>query len=180
MNEADAPLGASWEPYPAVRMISWRRYGYRMIGTCAIGLTAGDRAALARARYMGAPAPALNLTPANYRAPGTTSFQGETTVVTAPPPPPPAPAPAPPRRVLALHLGPTATQPAPAPVPVTIAPVRVLAASPMRAAAAPDCPTCEKCTSPLVAGGAGLALGALLMYVVGLATREQKKKKGRR
>jgi hypothetical protein len=156
-------------------MISWRRYGYRMIG-----------GAHARALRMGMGAPALTFTSANYRAPGTTSFQGESTTVVAPPPPAP-------KKSLALHLGPVVAATAPAPVkaiPLHLAPtVTAIALTPdavpvsttdafippvvtVDAATPPaDCPSC---TGKVVAAGLG---GGLLMYLVGLATREMKKKK---
>lgn len=150
--------------YPDTRMISWRRYGYRMIG-------AADRAMLARARYMGQ---SLDLSSSIYHRAGTSTTTGESTTYTTPPPPP-AP------HVIRLSLGPPHTAPAPAPVlpppppPVTMTtPVRAIAQ------ANPVCPPCDPCPAPpsqAMAWGGGALLGALIMYGVGLATREMKKKR---
>lgn len=153
-------------------MISFRRFGYRMIGQTSL-----DRMEVTRARYLGDPAPLLNLGPSTAPA-GT--FAGET--FTAAPratphtltlhlgPPPAAPA----RHPLALHLGPQVTVSAPAPAAPPPSDGDVL---PPTIVATPDCPPCPTCTSPALAAGAGALGGALLMYVVGLATRETKRRR---
>lgn len=161
-------------------MISYRDYGYRMIGDSA----SASRAEYVRRRYLGAAAPTLNLTAANYQTPGGT-FQGETYVPAA------APAVRAPRTIN-LHLGPV-TPPTPAPVlpaavpttrniPLHLAPVVV--ASPQSVptttdtfsappdvttvdATPADCPACPSCTGTALATGAGVAL---LMLGVGVAT----------
>ena len=162
-------------------MISWRGYGYRMIGT------ADARAAYVRRRYLGA-GPLLNLGPGNV-GPGE-SLVGESAVAN------PAPAPA---HVISMHLH--TAPPASAPVKLSFhlagrtltptLPTAVTASAPLPAlpapvvdtpdaAPAPDaapCPTCPPI--PIRAAAAGAVGGALLMYVVGLLTREAKKKRRR-
>ena len=159
-------------------MISFRDYGYRMIGS------AGERAENARRRYMGAGP--LNLGP-QYQ---TTSqpFVGEGS---APPPahvlafhlgPPPA-APPPPAHVIAFHLGPVTSA-----IPVAAVAVQPVAYTPPPASSdsadAPmpglTPPTCPTCTKSAVVAGVASALGTgLLMYFVGLSTRERKAKRRR-
>ena len=144
------------------RMISWRDYGYRMIGAGPAEL----RAEMVRARYMGQ---TLDLSSSAYHRAGTTTSSGESfTFTPAPPPPPPAP-----RRVIALRLG---TSPTRAAAPVT-APAPTADAAPAPAPA-PDACQCETVPRLLAAGGAGALVGGLIMYFVGLSTRE--KRKGRR
>jgi hypothetical protein len=164
-------------------LIPFRRYGYRMIGA-----TAEERAEWGRRRYLGAAAaPILNLGPQNI-APAGGSFEGETYTAA-----PATPAATP--HTLTLHLGPT-TSPAPAGHPLTLhlspqttavsapttpaaasAPATTAAAAAPTIVATPACPACPTCTSPALAAGAGALGGGLLMYFVGLATRETKPKR---
>lgn len=155
--------------YPSVHMISWQRYGYRMIG-------AADRFALARARTMGQ---TLDLSSSQYHRAGSSVMTGEGTTYTPPPPPPPPP-PAPVHKVIRLALG-TQSRPAPpVPPPMQPPPAHITMTAPIRtlAQANPVCPQCD-CPSPVLYAGGGALAAGLLMYVVGLATRE-KKKRGRR
>lgn len=149
-------------------MISWERHGYRMIGSVR-----------GAARHQAIAARTLRGLGAN---PGDSFFTGGTT--TGGPLPgqsggefmAPAPAPAP--RVVALHMAPTPATPAaivPTPAPLSFAspPGFTVTASTTPAAAPCDC------TNPLAAGAVGAALGGLLMYVIGMATREQRKRRRR-
>jgi len=150
-------------------MISWSRYGYRMIGS------ADERAEYVRRRYMGA---GLNLNASNFNA-SAAPFVGEGS---APPPP----------KVISFHLGPVkvATPPpkkiinfhlSPPPAYVPPAPAIVTAPAPMPDAAAAPEPATFVCPAvPLLPALGGMAGGALLMYLVGLAMREAKKKGRRR
>jgi hypothetical protein len=152
-------------------MISFRRWGYRMIGA-----TADERAALVRARYcpshvyIGDAAPLLNLStsppacPPGYHWEATPAgpIQGIAGCVKNPV-----------RKVLGLHLGAKVSPVA----PVVAPPTSDAAAAPAPAPDAPACPPAGYSTGALVGAGAGgAALGGLLMYFVGLATREKKKR----
>ena len=169
------------------RMISWRDYGSRMIGAGGAA-----RADFVRARYRGMGAgPLLNLGPQNV-APAGGSFAGETYTpgpaivphtLTLHLGPAPRPAPAITPHILTLHLA-TATAAVPAltvavpppPVPVSFTPVAAPAPSPLLAQAGGL--ACASCTGKAVAAGAGgFAAGSLLMYLVGLSTREHKNKR---
>ena len=142
-------------------MISWRGYGYRMIGT------ADARAAYVRRRYLGA-GPLLNLGPGNV-GPGE-SLVGESAVANPAPAPahvismhlhtaPPASAPV----KLSFHLAgrtltptlPTAvTASAPPPLPALPAPVQTSDAGAYDVPGTPPpCPTCP--TIPVGAAAAG-------------------------
>lgn len=175
---------------PPGTMLSFRRYGYRMIGAASVE----DRFDYMRARSMGASAPAFG--PLSYAGPSGT-LAGES-FVPSPANLPPAPTPV--KRQLNLHLGPAAPPPAaPAPVKktldlhlgpsITAAPATTDGASlvttssdgaalaPAPAAGA-TCPNCGE--KMAVAAVVGAVAGSLLMYFVGLATRESKKKKRRK
>lgn len=124
-------------------MLSFRRYGYRMIG-----------------------APMLFSGPVT--PPPASAFGGEL-APTAPPAGPVAP--------LLPTFAPISTG-----ATVTAAPyIAPLALAPASAASFPACPPCAPCPithPPMVAPVAtGMALGGLLMYVVGLLTREHKKRR---
>jgi hypothetical protein len=156
--------------YPDLHMISWRRYGYRMIGT-------GDRFELARARYMGQ---GLDLSSSQYHRAGTSTTTGESTTYSPPPPPPPPPV----HKVIQLHLN----NPPPAPPPVQHIPQAVTAVAlpvvqtlPVRtlAAANPVCPPCPQCPpepNKLALAGGGALVAGLIMYFVGLSTKERRKR----
>jgi len=164
-------------------LISFRRYGFRMIGA----VSASERAAMARQRYMGA-GPLLNLGPGNL-APTGGALVGESYV---PAPAKPVlslhfggrtltpPAPPPPSHVIVMHLG---TSPALPPALVVTAPPPPVSSDggSFNAPAPADCPPCSPWTTPkkelLSVGVAGGLAGGLLMYFVGLATREKKKRR---
>jgi len=154
-------------------MISWRAYGYRMIG-------AAERFEHQRARYMAGPT--LNLTPANFST-SAPAFVGEGSAPPAPhvvafhlPPPPPPPAP----KVVSFHLGPVSSAiPLAAPAVSLPAPAFAVSAPAPVAASSPDCPPCDACPSATAKVAGGFVAGGLLMYFVGLATREHKNKRRR-
>jgi hypothetical protein len=135
-------------------MRSFRRYGFRMIGgTAAI--------ARARRRAMGdSNEPAGFLFGSSSGPANPAQYGGEF----------PAPAAT---HVVALHVGvPAAAHPllttAPAVMPTRSAFV------PTPTASAPDCPSCGLCLNPVVVGAASALGSGLLMYFVGLASKERK------
>lgn len=164
--------------------MSFRRQGYRMIGA----VSQEARLDSVRRRYMGA---GSDFGPLTYTAPHVVTGEGQIAPAPAAPVrrniplvlPKPAPAPAPtapaPRKNIPLVLTPApapsvTTAPAAAPdyVPTSYedaapAPVETITAT-------PECPSC---TAKVVGG---FFAGGLLMYVVGLLTREMNKKKKRR
>jgi hypothetical protein len=162
--------------------MSFRRNGYRMIGA-----TEEARYASMRRRYVGA---GSDFGPLTYTAPHVVTGEGQVQpaapapvrrnipLVLKPPAPATAPAPAPARTNIPLVLSPQITSAPPAKEDTLPAPLFTEDAAPYEPVsvitATPECPSC---TGKVVAG---FAAGALLMYLVGLLTREMNKKKKRR
>jgi len=165
--------------------MSFRRNGYRMIGA----VSEEARFESVRRRYMGA---GSDFGPLTYTAPHVVTGEGQVApAAPAPvkrviplklgpapaPAPTPAPAPAPVRRNIPLVLSPQVTSVPLSPSDLMPAPAFTEDAAPTPVSVITATPECPSCTAKVVGG---FFAGGLLMYLVGLATREMDKKKKRR